>query len=173
MSRIRNKVFGVLTAAAVSGAAAGCGSNSGEGSPAIDCPSLVHWSGTFESAPPEAVVIEGCVNERCLSRTTLVGPRGECGPDGGTVWVDDIASSACVGMHSVDPPTILVGFEIDLTQVKEQLQDGDIGRLTVADVADGRLLVERMDIIDYVTSDNSDWCPPSAKQAGIHWGEVP
>lgn len=138
------------------------------------CESLVIWGGTVEGPPPESVFIEGCVNERCLSRTMPVEPLGDCGtvPGTETVWVDDIASAGCSTVHSIDPPAIFVSFSIDLTVVEEELQDGDIGRLSVADAADGRVLVERMDTIDYDRRTNiaqpDDWC----LRASIQWVEV-
>lgn len=110
-----------------------------------DCVSAVSWYGALESSA-ETLVLQGCVNDECRTRTVDVDPSAQCKVK--REWTNDWGSGACANV--LEPSVVQVVFQLDLTLVSNDLTPGDIGSFTVKDPNSGEMLYQQESSMDYV-----------------------
>src|SRR5690606_4310588 len=74
-----------------------------------DCVSAVSWYGALESSA-ETLVLQGCVNDECRTRTVDVDPSAQCKVK--REWTNDWGSGACANV--LEPSVVQVVFQLDL-----------------------------------------------------------
>jgi hypothetical protein len=109
------------------------------------CISGISWWGILEGSP-ETLVLQGCVNDECRTRTVEVDPTKYCKVQ--TEWTEDWGSGACASTPG--PSLTEVVFRLDLTLVSNTLSPGDIGKFSIQNPDSGEMLYQHETAVDYV-----------------------
>lgn len=106
--------------------------------------SASRWESYAPEPPPESG--SGAQTPKPMGALDLDPPAaGECRPH--VEWDDRIGTHACATVRAMNPVVVELSFDLDLSVVSEDLRVGDLASLVVRDEADGRLLLQRSDVV--------------------------